>query len=64
MIQEPNETQNGIFTVKVLPNSGTDPAYCYVILRVEYGATEQDTKYVIDPNEADQLTNEQVEELI
>ena len=45
------------------PNSGVDQAYCKVVLRVEYGATDDETRFVLDSEAAEGISDDQFAEV-
>jgi hypothetical protein len=59
----PSQSSHGCFEIKILPNCGSEPAFCSIMLKVKYGTKETDIEYSIDDSEADGISTEMLNEL-
>jgi hypothetical protein len=58
IVEEPTNTVYGVFTMMVQPLCGEEQAHCKVLLRVEFGATESETVYILDSEKVEGMSEE------
>ena len=59
----PSQSSYGCFEIKILPNCGSEPAFCSIMLKVKYGSRETDIEYSVDESGADGLSPDMLDEL-